>query len=768
MESKKVILFNKLSFLSLILTIFLSFFFFIPYVPITTNVSKGFLISVGIIFSTLFWLISRLLDGKFVIPKDKLILFALSIPIVFLISSFFSPSPQNSLWGSGFEIGTFSSMMILFLVFFLSAIHLQTEKKIWSFFIVLLGGALFLAILQIIFTIFNFNDLLPGFFKGISSGSFLSSWNDFSFLYGLIIIISLLKIEFLKINKAYKYGLYFLIALSLIFLIVINVFIVWLLVCLFSVTIFIYNIFLQYTKNKNEKIEVKRKFSFLPIVVILISLFFLIGGNFINPFISKYVNFTNIEVRPSVGATYNIFVKTIKQDPLLGIGPNTFNISWDQWKPIQVNKTDFWNTDFNNGFGLIPTFLITTGLIGFLVWILFFTSFIYRGFKSLIFIFQKISSNHFILTSFIISLYSWIITIIYNPNIVLLVIAFASTGVFIGSLVSKKILINHEISFLKDPRISFFSITIIVILIITSVSAIYIYTNKFISIVYYSNNLNPENNIESLTKSEEKLNRAILFSKSDKYYRTLSQVYIAEIGVLLNDKTLSQDFIKSRIPILINNAEQKASLAINQNPKKYTNWVNLGDIYKSLVPLGISGSYENALQSYKMAMELAPQNPSIFLSQSQLELSNKNIDGAKNLIYEALKLKGNYLDAIFMLAQIEKDRGNIEEAIKQLEYASLVAPNDPNVFFELGLIKYENGRYSEAINSFETSLILNKYYLDTRYFLALSYEKAGKTKEAIKQLNILKESLPNNDFINNKLDSLLNTKNVEEVNKKVN
>ena len=92
MESKKIDFFNKLSFVLLLFTIFACFFFFIPFSPVTLEASKGFLLSVGATLSLFFWFVARLGEGKFVIPKDKLVLFGGVIPLIFLVSSFFSPS----------------------------------------------------------------------------------------------------------------------------------------------------------------------------------------------------------------------------------------------------------------------------------------------------------------------------------------------------------------------------------------------------------------------------------------------------------------------------------------------------------------------------------------------------------------------------------------------------------------------------------------------------------------------------------------------------
>ncbi len=742
--------------MSLIVTFFLSIFFFIPFVSVTLEASKGFLISIGVVLSALFWLVARLFDGKFSIPKDKIILCALLIPVIFLIASFFSSSSYISLFGSGFEIGTFGSMMILFFLFFLSSIYFQEEKRLWNFYYALFGGAIILAFFELIHIFVGFQNIF-GIFKGVSSGNLLGSWNDFALFFGLIVIISLFTLEFLKLQKLHKWILYILLVISLLFLILVNTPLIWLLVGLFSLIVFVYSVSLQHNRgNTGDGNALENKLSLAPLIVVIVSLLFLIGGNFLGSFFSKYVNIYNPDVRPSISATYHVAVKAIRHNPFFGTGPNTFNLDWTQWKPTQIVQTIFWNTDFNTGIGLVPTFLITTGILGFLAWLLFLFMFAKRGFQSMRLAFQQNpTSNYFVMTSFVISLYSWITLIVYTPNIVMLIIAFMSTGVFIGILASKSEKGNYNFSFLNDPRNSFFSILALVVLIIIAVSTTYVFVEKFASVVYFSNSLNPQSNIQSLTRSESMLNNAISLDKNDIYYRTLSQVYIAEISALLSDKTLSQDTLKSSLQTLVNSVQQAATSAVTQNPKQYLNWVNLGDIYSTLTSLGVAGSYDNGVKAYDKAIALAPMNPSILLSKAQLELNNKNNDGATGFINQALALKPNYTDAIFMLAQIQVNAGNLPEAINQAEKAALITPNDPTVFFKLGILRYNNNSFADAVSAFEMAVRLNPSYMNARYFLGMSYQKVGRTSDAIGQFKILNQALPDNKDVKANLDSLV-------------
>jgi len=755
MESKKVAFFNKLSFITLLATLFLSLFFFIPYSSVTLEASKGFLLSVGVTLSLFFWLISRLGDGKFVIPKDKLILFALAIPLVFLISSLFSSSLYISLFGTGFEIGTFGSMLVLFILFFLSSIYFQTEKRLWYFLKALFIGGLILSLFELLNIFVGFDRILPGFLQGITSGNLIGSWNNFALLFGVFVLISIFTIELLKTNIKFRVAQYVLLVLGILFLIIVNIPLVWLLVGIFSVIIFVYSISLQHSgvkiiQGENEK----NKFPFTSLIVIFISLMFLIGGNLASGLVAKFVSLNNQEIRPSIVATSQIAWKSFKHNPAFGTGPNTFIIDWSLWQPKNITQTVFWNIDFTNGYSLLTTFAVTTGLLGFISFILFLIIYVARGIQSIRLALRDTLSNYFIMTTLMVSIYSWITIIFYNPNIIMLMLAFASSGMLIGILVYKQAIPSKDFSFLSDPRNSFFSILILLVLMVSTISLTYVYIEKFTSVVYFSKAITADNTMESLGKSELMMTKAIALNKNDVYYRSLSQIYLSEINLLINDASVTKDTLQSSLQQLINLAQQSAGLAVNQNQKQYQNYMNLGSVYTALVPLAVTNSYESAVVAYDKAMLLAPNNPSILLAKASLEYANKNNTGARNYIKQALDMKSNYVDAIFFLAQIETNEGNLSEAIKQAESAAQVAPNDSTVFFRLGLLRYNNNDYTGAVSAFEKAVILNTNYLNARYFLGQAYKKVGRASDALVQFNILAKVLPDNQDIKDAIKSV--------------
>ncbi len=548
---------------------------------------------------------------------------------------------------------------------------------------------------------------------------------------------------------------------GLFFLAIINIPLVWLLIGLFSAIIFVYSISIQQAGvqiTPGADGAQKKKFPFVALIVVFVSFIFLVGSNSIGGFISRYINVSNVDIRPSITTTSQIAWKAIKHNPAFGTGPNTFVIDWALWQPKDIAQTLFWNVDFTNGYSLLATFVITTGVLGLVVWLLFLGTFFMRGLKSLKVALQNPLSNYFVMATLVTSIYTWVSVIFYTPNIIMLVLAFTSSGILIGILVSRQAIPVRTFSFLSDPRHSFFSILGLMVLMIVTLSTTYLYAEKFTSIIYFSKAAtSTTNTLESLGRSERMLNNALVFDKSDIYYRTLSQVYIGEIQALLADKTISQDTLKSNIQKLVNAAEGSATAAIGRNPKQYQNYVNLGNIYTSLVSLGVEKSYESAAAAYDKAQSFAPNNPSIKLARASLEVANKNNTEAKKFIEQALTLKVNYTDAIFLLAQIETSEGNLGEAIKQAERAASLTPNDPTVFFRLGLLRYNNSDYTGAVSAFEQAVILDTNYLNARYFLGQAYQKVGRSSDALIQYKILSKVLPDNQDVKNAIDSVSGT-----------
>jgi tetratricopeptide (TPR) repeat protein len=278
------------------------------------------------------------------------------------------------------------------------------------------------------------------------------------------------------------------------------------------------------------------------------------------------------------------------------------------------------------------------------------------------------------------SAYLWIFGIIYVPSISVFALAFITTGVLIGFLVSVKGVPLYNISFLKDPRLSFFVILILMVLMAGTVFFAYKTARKFTSIVYFgqANKMLARGGNEAIDRVEGKILAASKLNQNDLFFRSLSELYLYKLNSTFNQASLSEQN-KADLQIFLTSAEQSARQAIEFDKTNYTNWLNLGLVYESIVPLGVEKSYENALSAYKEALALNPKSPSIHLRLARLEVAAKNLESAQSYVNNALNEKPNYIDAIIFKAQIDFSMGNKEQARQDLEMALAIDPNNQDV-----------------------------------------------------------------------------------------
>jgi tetratricopeptide (TPR) repeat protein len=111
---------------------------------------------------------------------------------------------------------------------------------------------------------------------------------------------------------------------------------------------------------------------------------------------------------------------------------------------------------------------------------------------------------------------------------------------------------------------------------------------------------------------------------------------------------------------------------------------------------------------------------------------------------QALQLKNNYTEAVFLLAQIEVSDGNIKAAVQAVEAATVMSPDDSTIFYQLGFLRFYDKNYAGAAQALEKALQLNNVYANAKYFLGLSYERLGRIQDAMTQFKDIKASNPSN------------------------
>lgn len=745
-------LFEKISYWSLLVLIFLLPIFFIPSVFSSVEFSKVLLVVFCALISLTFWSLARLSDGNIKFAGTLVFPAILFVVCVYFISSVFSDNPIISIIGNGFELSVFSLVCVGFILMFLVSSLFRTRDKIFFSYIALLVSFLVVFLFQGLRLVFGPSFLSFGIFND-STSNIIGKWNDIGIYFGLIALLSVTTLEIAKFNKLLKIFLYFASMCSLFFIIIINFKTVWYIIGAFSLMFFLYFLFANGITKKQQSDAVMspqiKKVPYFVLFFLAISVVFIVDGlrssHIVSNSIARYFNISQIEITPSIQGTFDVFKQSLKENPILGSGPNNFVKDWLLFKPDGVNNTIFWNADFNYGAGSIPTFITTTGLLGLISWIVFIALFFYTGLR---FVFIKIAdpfSKYLIVSSFLASCYLWLVNIFYVPSATLFFLTFFFSGLFIAVLLSEKLITVKNFTYLGNPRRSLITVVVLVLITISSVTGCYIYLQKYFSSIYYQKAIASIAVNGNFPDAENHILKGLKFSKSDLHYRLLLEIYFNRLNLLSAQKNkISNEEFTKQLESIFRNMSIGVRSTIEYDNKNYLNYFIAGRLYEYLIP--IEGAYNLSSDYYQEALKLNPKSPLINMALGRLEFTNKNNIKAKEYLIKAIQLKNNYTDAAFLLAQIEVVDGNIKNAIKLVEATSTLIPDNPVAFFQLGILKYSEKEkdYKGASEAFEKAVALNTAYSNARYFLGLSYFNLGKREAAIEQFQIVQSYNPDN------------------------
>ena len=661
---------DRISFWSLFATLALLPVFFLPFTKIPIEIGKGLLLIVGLAISVIFYLAARFSDGKIILPKSWTLVAGGGVVLAILLSALFSSAREMSFFGTMFDVGTFWFIFAGFLLMFLVSIVFRSpdhaRKILWGI-IIVSGVVLIFQFLRLFApSVLSFGVLAE------KTDNFLGSWNALGFWAGFTAILSLLIIEFFQATKAIKWLLVGLIALSLFFVFLISFPLIWGLLGFFALLAFIYKI--SFFAGVREK----KNFPAGSLTIMVLSLLFFTSGQFIAGLLPNYLRLPNTEVRPSFSSTALVAKSSLTRDPILGLGPNRFGDAWAMHRPAKINNTPYWNTIFDSGVGMFPTFFATTGLVGILAWLLFFVLFIIHGGRSLLESLKDgLKAEE--LVFFVAPLFLFIASFFYPTGSVIFLFAMATTGIFIGLSSPNK---TEGWSFFEDPRKSFFFILLLVVAIVGSAAFSFKYLERFASVSYFGRALAATN----ISAAETSIQRAVSLSPNDLYWRTYAQVYLLKLNTLVNETSLSQEE-QVELQRTLREAVNGATSATVYNRENFINFQTLGAVYDTLGSFGVPSAYGKAIEAYQAAEKLNPLNPAIKLALSRDNLAFGKIEEAKSYADRALSLKADYIDALVALSQIARADNNLSEAIRYAEGALTLAPGDEDLTQYLDSLK---------------------------------------------------------------------------------
>ncbi len=755
-EVRREDLFSKIAFGILLFASLLVPVLFVPINSVPFQGSKMIVLVTATLVALVFWIVARLKDGRFVFPGWPLLLSAAVVVVVTALSGLFSGAIGTTFIGQSLDPGTVGSIAILFILLFLISVTFHSKDRIFYAYLLFFTLFFILALFHLSRFVFGAGFLSWGIFTDITS-NVVGKWNDLAVFFGIGSVISFVTLELISLSRLFKTLAYVALAVALFFLAVIGFSQVWYVLALFSLMFLVYVISFDKRGNagiSDDSAADKRRALFrrvpaTSLAVLIVSLFFILGGGMVGTAISNKFGINQAEVRPSWAATFEVAKGTLAHHPFLGAGPNRFTSQWLLYKPDGVNSTVFWNTDFSYGVGFIPTFLVTTGLLGVLSWAAFLLLFLWTGFRAILYADGDKVSRYLIVSSFLVSLFLWIVNIFYVPSISIVILTFFFTGLYLASLFQANAVASKTIVFADNPRKGFVSVLVLILALIGAVVTGWAFVEVFAASVDFQSGVLVWNNEGNFDKAESYITKAVAVNDDAMYERALSQLGLIKLSSLLsqNASSSSQDVLRSNFQTLFSSALGHAQTAVALDGSDYQNWLALGQVYESVVPLKIQNAYESAASAYDKALTENPKGPAIFYTLARLEATQGNNSKAKQYVDEALQQKNNYTNAIYLLAQIQVNEGNLKDAITSVEAAATLAPNDSGTFFELGLLRYNNKDYAGAASALERAVAINPSYANAKYFLGLSYQKLGRVNDALAQFQDLKTTNPDNKEI---------------------
>lgn len=762
----KATLLNKLSFWILLAVTALLPIFFLPISFISTQFGTSLLFSFGVIISSVLYIISGLKNGSLELPRPAryVLGFSAIVPIIYTLAGISNGFSRMAFFGYTFDISTVGFVLLAFVYMFLVSVSFSDRQKVLKGYIAFSVSSIVFALFAIIRLFSAGKALSFGLFTSTTS-SMLGNWNNVAILFAISALLSLLTLEMNRgMSKAMKLSLYIGLVLSLFFIALVNFGAVWAILGITAFLFVLFRMFSIYPENMMPITWAKR-FSMVPrisVVVLVLSLVFVFWGNSVGVYLANKFNAANIEVRPSFVTTMEIARNTVREQPLFGSGPNTFVTQWLTYKPADIVTTIFWNTDFTNGIGLLPTFAVTTGIIGILSWLLFLGFYVYLGIKSIFIRLEDGSNRYLVITTFFVSLLMWMMNFVYVPSTAVFALTFFFTGLFFASVYIAGIIPVASRKFNSNARQGFISSLVMVGSLVAVLGLGYGLYKNSLSLWYFQKSSFALNTANNSKESEEYMLKAIVTVPQDIYYRALS-----EIGLYKLNEIASQDQTKVKAEDLqkqfsdtLSSAITAAISAKDRDDSNYLNWVSLGRVYDSVsIPqLNINGAYESAQLAYIEALKRNPKNPGILMLLARLAVNRNDLVSAENYAGQAIQIKNNYLDAYFLLSQIEVANNNINGAIKSVTSASIIDPTNPAIFFQLGLLKYNQRDFKGAIEAFEKAIGMTPDYANAKFFLGLSYEATNQREKAKKEFEDLAVSNPDNQEVKQILENMKNGK----------
>lgn len=706
--------------------------FFLPLTEEFFEYNKQYLLWLIVPIIFILWIISTIKPNKkIVLKRTPLDIPILTFLIIITMSAIFSVDRFSSFfglqgWFGDAWLGILSCILFYFMV--VNLVSLKGRLRVISLIETLLYSYSLILVLSF-FSLFGWLDKIVSKI-GFNPANFLNligESSEFLAIYCVAMMVLLIGIIFSEnyendSNKLRQWLYKIILFLSIALLIIINFSIAWLCLLLGGLLYIIAELLIKRTMSK--------RIIYIFLLTILASIFlFIFNSNY--KVVDKELP---TDIRLNYKSSSFVSWQTLKNNLLLGSGPGTFFYDYSLYRPSNFNNAEFWELRFNKAHSHILEMLGTIGILGFLSYLIFISSFI---FLAVIFLKNNNARDHGLALTLIMALLILILAqFLYLSNtallflfwlfLSLLMVLLRETG--IKGFINLNLTINESFSKL---------VVVIAILISTGLFILMGYELKFWVAEY-----------NFFKSNESNLIKATMLNPYRYYYQVkLAKYYLNEIKDEMIKPASSRNI--DEINNYISKSINAAQTAVRVQPNSVIAAETLGMIYRDISSL-VKDSEPLVIQAFDRAIKLEPTNPVLVTELGKAYLKANMLNEATATFLKALELKGDYYEAKFGLAKVYARKDKINEALGLLEELSNIY-EDENIYYEMGRLKYNKGETNQAIEDFKKVIEINVSHSNALYSLGLAYELLGEKEEALEYFKKVLELNPGNVEIEDKI-----------------
>lgn len=426
--------------------------------------------------------------------------------------------------------------------------------------------------------------------------------------------------------------------------------------------------------------------------------------------------------------------EVLVKDGLFGIGANGYSRAWQLYRPLSVVQSQYFGSDFEQGFGTTTTLFTTIGIFGVLAFILLGLAALYstyRSYREEHDVEEKALLEILLAILLYFTLIAWVIPLSYAMLVTWMVVA--GLGLAKAKLTS----------FHPNKASAFIIIPIAAILVLYS----YMSINKTRAFMYFNKAQIAVSAKDKTANIDTLIAKATSIYPYDGFSRWNLEYIISEERAFIAQENKDQEAMKKTYLENAAKAVDAGKAAIKANPDNYQNYVSLGRAYELAIMFDKDNAYKTAKKSYEEAIKLYPENPYLYVILARLEASAGTKEGVRTQLTEALKKKQNFADALYLMSQLEASESKGEEALAYAVEAVKNAPGDPLVYTQAGLLYYGKKDYQNAYNYLAEAAKKDPNNPNIAYFLALALRDGGRPDVA-KQIGqeLLKRNPGNADL----------------------